>query len=302
MKRCLRLVAPFGSFLLLVGAYAAYFAAPLSAQQVTLTQPIGNTDQGIPLPSSGLTLNTSSATGLAMPVIQQDPTALREITSYRSAINLTTWKDLKGTGVLTSTAAGQSNQNDADNATLWIRERGGYRLDVQESKGTRSTRVDGTYGSTQHADGKIRSMDARDAVTGLLACGALMESTFPQKDATVLDRGMISVDGITLHRLTVEAPWPDHMTDSKGNLTMSVTDLYFDPQIHLLSKSATMVFGSAHTGQALLRVMTYGNYSSVNGTLIPFQYRETLNGQILWTLQLKQAQSNQGLSYNEFHF
>ncbi len=263
---------------------------PLYGQQNPFTQIIGNTDQGIVLPQKTALLP------------RQDVGALAEIRAYRSAVSLGSWIDMQGTGELPSTAPDSTGGRNPENATLWIRAHHGYRLDIQKPKGTSSLRMDGAYGAVQHADGQVRSMDARDAVAGLVAFPALMDVSFPASNVMLIDQGLATVDGAALHRITVEKPWPGNPVDAEGNPLTTVTDLYFNAQTHLLMKSALGILGSQPSPEHLLQVITYGSYSVVNGILVPYLYRETLNGQILWTLQLDKIHLNQGLSDSEFHF
>lgn len=278
------LVLAFGTAL-----YLASF--PLYGQQNSFTQILGNADQGIVLPQS-------------VPLLpRQDAAALAEIQAYRRAISLGTWMDMEGTGQLTSTATDSTGGKSPHNATLWIRDHHGYRLDVEKPNGTSSLRMDGQYGVVEHANGTVRPMDARDAVPGLLAFPALMEANFPTSTVMLIDQGTVSVDGTVLHRITVEKPWPgDPVDPATGNPLTTVTDLYFNPQTHLLMKSAIAVLGSQPSPEQMLEVITYGSYSAANGMLLPQLYRQTLNGQILWTLQLNEVHLNQGLPQSDFHF
>ncbi len=263
---------------------------PSPAQINPLTTVHGTVDQGIvlpqPMPLSG----------------RQDAAALIELRAYRTAVGAGTWTDMVGKGNLTTGGANAVPGNDADPATLWILGHNGFRLDVQKQKGLSSVRMDGTYGIAQHEDGKIKPMDARDAVTGLLAFPSLFEANFPTAQTMLTDQGFATVDGTTLRRISVETSWPDGETDASGASMTAVTDLYFDPQTHLLIKSATAVLGSDVSPEQYLRVVTYGDYRATDGMQIPYRYSETLNGQSLWTLQLSHIQLNQGLSQASFHF
>jgi len=280
--------APTPTPVLVAALYLAIL--PIYGQQNPFTQVLGNTDQGTVLPQSVLL------------VPRQDAGALAEIQAYRSAISLGQWVDMQGTGEFTSTATDSTGGSGPENATLWIWNHYGYRLDVQKPKGMSSLRMDGAYGTVQHADGKMKQMDARDAVAGLLAFPVLMEANFPASNVMLIDQGTAPVDGTALHRITVEKPWPGDPVDATGNPLTTVTDLYFNPQTHLLMKSANGVLGSDPSPERLLRVITYGNYQEVNGMEVPSQYRETINGQILWTLQLNQIRLNQGLPESDFYF
>ena len=278
--------------LALVLSIALYLTTtPSYGQQNPFTQILGNTDQGIVLPQS-------------VPLVsRQDAGALAEIRAYRSAISLGSWMDMQGTGQFTSTATDSTGGKNPHNATLWIRDHHGYRLDVEKPDGTSSLRMDGQYGIVKHANGSVRSMDARDAVAGLLAFPALMEVNFPASSVMLIDQGTVSVDGAALHRITIEKPWPGDPVDAAtGSPLTTVTDLYFNPQTHLLTKSALAVLGSEPSPEQMLEVVTYGGYSAANGMLLPHSYRQTLNGQILWTLELNQIHLNQGLPQSDFHF
>ena len=278
--------------LALVLSAALYLTStPSYGQQNPFNQVLGNTDQGIVLPQS-------------VPLVpRQDAGALAEVQAYRNAISLGSWMDMQGTGQFTSTATDSTGGKNPHNATLWIRDHHGYRLDIQKPNGTSSLRMDGSYGVVQHADGRMRSMDARDAVAGLLAFPALMEATFPASTVMLIDQGPATVDGTTLHRITVEKPWPGDPVDAAtGNPLTTVTDLYFSPQTHLLMKSSLSVLGSQPSPEQMLEVVTYGSYSAANGMLLPHSYRQTLNGQILWTLELNQIHLNQGLPQSDFYF
>ncbi len=271
-------------------ALLAAIPLPLRSQQSINTQPTGNNDQGIQLPQAA----TWSP--------RVDGGAITEITAYRSAIGLTAWEDMMGNGVLSSTGSGLTGSNGQEQATLWIRNHDKCRLDLQKQKGTTSMRIDGYYGAIQHQDGHRKAMDARDAAGEFLVFPALMQATFPPADIMLIDQGIVTVGGTTLHRITMERLWPGGAVDAKGVLRTRVTDLYFNPQTHLLTKSSLGIYGTQPGPNQMLQVISYGNYSSVNGMLIPHTFRETLNGQILWTLQLNNVRVNQGLQASDFHF
>ena len=277
--------------LLLSTAVLCLANLPIYGQQNRFTQITGNADRGVVLPQS------------VQLVPRQDAGALTEIQAFRSAISLGAWQDMHGTGQLTSTATDSSGDKSPLSATLWIRHHHEFRLDIQKPDGTSSLRLDGAYGVAQRADGHTKMMDARDAVSGMFAFPVLMEAAFPNTSVMLIDRGMATVGGATLHRITVESPWPGSPVDAAtGNLMSSVVDLYFNPQTHLLMKSARAIFGLQPNPEPMLEVMTYGEYNAVSGMLLPHSYRQTLNGQILWSLQLNQIQLNSGLTQADFHF
>jgi hypothetical protein len=68
-------------------------------------------------------------------------------------------------------------------------------------------------------------------------------------------------------------------------------------------KSASFVQIDSTNRARYLIVVTYGDYQQVNGTLVPLNLTETMNGQIQWALQLN-TPSVPAASVNSsyFHF
>jgi hypothetical protein len=258
---------------------------PTCAQN-RLTEILGNIDQGVVMPQPIVALG------------RQDPVALQEIQAYRKSVNVAVWTDMKGTGEFTPSAP----NSNVESATLWLLGHNGYRLDIEKNQGRRSIRTQDFYGAVQHAGGQIEPIDVRDAIKPPIAFSLVDGAGFPGANVTLIDQGDVTVDGASLHRISVAIPWPGNPIDAKGNPRTSVTDLYFDPKTHLLMKSANSILGSNPTPERYLRVMTYGDYRAVRGMLVPYNYEETLNGQALWTLQLQQMHLDNGISDSDFHF
>lgn len=261
-------------------------ATSASAQHNNYTQVTGSIDQGVVFPSA--------PTGPA----RQDPAAISEIRLFQQLMGLSVWDDMKGSGTIIFNTSDTSSYN----ASLWIRNQDENRLDVQLPKGTRSTRVTATHGTVQHANGQMTLIDAREAVTGLVGFPIFTETSFPDASTIVVDDGIVSVDGMSLRRVSVERPWKGKPKDASGNLLMSVIDFYFDSQTHLLKKTATAAVGPGGAIGQLIEVVSYDDYQTTNGATLPFAYHATLNGQLLWSLQLKQINLHVGLSDSDFHF
>lgn len=261
----------------------AFSQTAASHTQTDFTRIYGADDQTIPTPAF------LGALG------QKDAAALQELTDYLKAVNVSTWKGLQATGMLTDSSGGSSQ------ATLTVLSGDHSRLDVHTPSGERSTRISGTYGKTLEVDGKGFFMPPVTAKVGLIAFPQLLVSTFPASNASLIDRGQVQIDGKLLHRITVEqAVFAGISSASQRNT--SVIDLYFDPSTHLLLKSASSVQLVSSDSQRYLIVITYGDYQNVQGSLIPFAYSQTLNGKQQWTLQLNNTDLQPSVDTSYFQF
>jgi hypothetical protein len=226
---------------------------------------------------------------------QIDEAALLEITQYRKVIGGTQWNEMQGTGTIS-----QGEQEPFD-ATLSVLGSNKFRLDVTTLHGIRSTRISDVIGVVQQDDSTKQTLPAGTAKNGLLAFPRLLSSTFPDSQTTLLDHGIIQIDGKSLHRITFEGVvFPDDPTFDKDNIC--VLDLYFDPGSHLLIKSAEQAQLDSNDREHYLRVTTYADYRQVDGMLIPYQYSQTLNGQKQWTLNLAEVNLRPSLDASYFLF
>jgi hypothetical protein len=230
---------------------------------------------------------------------RKDAGALQEIVSFLQAVHFNGWTDMEGTGIATLPADSGEGQCSA---TLMILGSDDVRLDLQTAKGVRSIRLSGAMGETQHETGTRTSVPPSTAAIGLFAFSQLFTRNFSVNDLSVVDRGIIQIEGNALHRITLEVPYERKNADGSGHDRDLATDLYFDPASHLLIKSANLIRLGNSGAANLLRVVTYTDYREVNAMLIPFRYTQTLNGQRQWVLQLDQVQFNAGLNSSSFHF
>lgn len=280
-RSCFRLT--LRSFLLTT-MFACLFGSSLIAHaQKDFTRIYGAEDQSVPMPAFTGSLG------------QKDAAALQELIDYLKAVNIGAWKGLQATGTMTD-SSGANNQ-----ATLTVLNSDQFRLDVQTSKGERSTRISGSFGKTLEVDGRSFYTPPATAKAGLLAFPRLLDSTFPNSATSLVDRGQVQIDGRSLHRITIEEPaFPGNAVTDQRNV--SVTDLYFDASTHLLIKSAGAVQLDSADRQRYLVVVTYGDYQKVQGGLLPHQYSQSLNGQRQWTLQLNAANLQPSVDSTYFQF
>lgn len=245
----------------------------------------GNYDQEVPTPQFVIVSDG-----------RQDAGALQEINAFRAITGIQSWNDMAGQGTIR-----YGNHQDAEEqASLEIRQPGEYRLDTGgNGSEQRTVRIAQSRGSWQLGSESPKSIDARDVAVGLFAFPRIEEQAFPGPSDLLIDQGTISVEGGVFHRITLERP-PLARGNANAFSSWVTIDLYFNPKTHLLEKSADCVHGGGPG--TMVRVFTYGQYEKVDGTLFPMTYRETLNGQLAWTLQLSEVHLNTGLSSQDFHF
>jgi hypothetical protein len=224
----------------------------------------------------------------------QDAPALTEVLNHLKVVGANPWIGMQGTGQIT--------YGDTDStsfpATLSILGNSGFRLDSQAAQGPISIRIFNKVGKIQEANGSIHFLPPDTAASGIFQFQLPRLAKFPVPSASLTDRGLVSVNGAQLHRLTFEAP--SGATGTHGAHTV-VTDLYFDPTTHLMAKSANSIHLNG-IGNSFLRVISYSDYRPVGGVMIPFLYTQTLDGQKQWTLQLTEVKLNPALSATFFQF
>ncbi|WP_348269687.1 hypothetical protein P8936_15230 [Edaphobacter paludis] len=231
------------------------------------------------------------------PLGRKDSGALTELTSHLKAVGASPWIGMVGTGQITY----GTKDSTAYGATLSILGSSWFRLDGETSSGPLSVRISLNHGAIQEPDGRQFPVPPDTAATGIFQFAQLRLSNFPGEAESLLDRGPIVVDGVSLHRMTVEFPSVSR-DPATGAHKGIATDLYFDPVSHLLVKSANSIRLDGGHDNDFLRVITYGDYRKVGDSMIPFSYTQTLNGQKQWTLQLTNVQLNPTLNPTFFEF
>jgi hypothetical protein len=243
----------------------------------------GATDSDIAIPDA------------TVPPGQIDEAALAEVSQYLKVIGNTQWTGMQGTGTIS-----QGEQAPLD-AALSILGSNKFRLDVTTPRGLRSIRICDVTGVVQQDNGTKQTLPAATAKNGILAFPLLFSSTFPDPQTTLLDHGVVQIEGKSLHRITLrEVVFPGDPATEKNDI--SVLDLYFDPGSHLLIKSAEHVRLDSNDRARYLRVTTYADYRQANGMSIPYQYSQTLNGQKQWTLNLTEVNLRPSMDASYFLF
>ncbi len=264
---------------------------PLLHAQTDFTRVYGPVDRDVAVPRE---------TGVFGHV---DPAASTEIVEHIKAVGASTWHDMYATGKITYP---NGDKAEVDDATFSILNGDSYRLDINAPQGTRSIRVLGGFGAIQESDGTKDFLLPSTAAQGLAAFPQLRVATFPTNHTSIYDKGTLTVDGKVLHRLAVERPlgsvaMGDYSATKKRTPPDIVTDLYFDPTSHLLSKSAASIRLSGSRSE-FIQCVTYDDYQKIDNSLIPFRFTQSLNGQVQWVLQLDHVELNTGLKQANFHF
>ena len=226
----------------------------------------------------------------------KDAAALAEVVNHRVAVGSDPWIGMQAIGKI-------SYATDTTEYETTFSNLGGdrFRLDAQTSKGEESIRIDGRIGKIQGSDGRIFLIPSDTASLELFPFEMVRTANFPGPEASLLDRGIVSVGGVQLHRITYE--FPSIASDSVAKLQqVNAIDLYFDPISHLLIKSASLILLADSRPIRFLSVVTYGDYRKVGTSMIPFRYTESLEGQQSRTLHISDIQLNPTLSSTYFDF
>lgn len=251
--------------------------------QSQTTRIYGSVDSDVVVPTS---------TGV---IGRSDSGALQEIQDYLAATKTSGCPEIEGKGTIqyAGTDDGQLP------ATLYLKQGTHFRLDITTSEGTRSTRISGASGVMRDESGKSQFLIPDAAITGLLQFQTLACGLMAQHPASYIDDGVVSVDH--LHRITLESPLIPGFRSAPQHTT-SVVDFYFDTVSHLLTKSVTLIRIAGARNQEFIRTITYSDYRDVSGTVVPFRFQESLNGEPTWSLQLNQVQLNGSVADSYFKF
>jgi hypothetical protein len=219
------------------------------------------------------------------PLVRQDSAALAELTAHLKTVGPTLWVALKGTGSMSYSETGQ----DPVPVTICLAGKDRFRLDETTAKGNLSIRTHDSVGEVITPDSKPILLPPETATVGSIHFQLLRLAEFPDPSTSFIDKGLVTVNGRALHRIATDVATRQGIHGGPHPRVLVPLDLYFDPQTHLLIKSATLIKLPSSGREPLLQVMTYSNYQSVNGVLLPFSFRETIDGEFHWAITLTQA-------------
>ena len=207
-----------------------------------------------------------------------DPAALSEVVAHRTAVGGLSWAGMQAVGQVSygssTTSYSVTLSNFGDRA---------FRLDVTTPKGISSTRIYGVMGKQQASDGTTVPITIDNCQAGLFPFELARSVYLQSPSVTLTDGGMSTIDGMTLHRVTLERATLGRNPVTQQRQTV-VIDLYFDPSTHLLVKSRVPV--DIGRNVKLISDVTYSDYRLVGVVRITFQFNETIDGQPYRSVQL----------------
>jgi len=232
-----------------------------------------------------------SATGV---LGEKDAGAFAEIKASLLASSAAAWQSLEGRGTITFP------DGAAHPASLYLAGSRSSRLDIEMASGVRSLRISGLVGKSQDEAGNQGALTPATSSAGVVAFPRIWTDALASTNVSLYDHKIYSGTGENLHRITIEHALDTEVNNSLGKKT-AVTDLYFDPDSHLLLFSVDSL---PFTGMRspLIRVTTYSNRQSFQGVSVPTTIKQTLNGQLQWTLSLSQITLNTNLPTSTFTF
>ena len=176
-----------------------------------------------------------------------------------------------------------------------------FRLDETTDSGSTSIRIHGFDAKERDKTGALHEIPATTAILTVFPFEIPRLPTLLNPVSSVIDQGTVTIGTTQLHRITVEYPTLGRATTSNVPNT-AVIDLYFDPQTHLLEKTATEIALPRTRTSTYLSVVTYSDYRLVGSTLVPFTFTETLQGQPFRTLRLASVDLNPSVDPAYFDF
>lgn len=252
----------------------------LSTQPNTGSRILGKQDSDLPLPPPSVIAG------------RKDAAAVTLLSRYVSQLSATSIQGVQGTGTFT-------DQFGSNPATLTYDNKGSLRLDVSTPKGQTSIRMQGGHGAILGATGSKHTLTPETASGGWLPSSLLLLLKYSDAQTTVIDQGTVSTSAGILHRVTLGFP---ALTPSASSQPTTVIDLYLNPSTDLVIKAVSAIRLDTRDRASYLQVVTFSGYRSQSGSLLPFSYAVTLNGQSQWTLQLDNISLNPSLTASYFSF
>jgi hypothetical protein len=226
---------------------------------------------------------------------ERDTTASAEINQYRRAVGSGSWTGMQGVGQIT-----YGSDTTQFRATLSIVDGKSFLLEAQSPSGQLTIKIHGRVGTIQQGSSNAVAIPPSTAASGLVQFELPLLDSSSGQIASLIEHGSLVLDGHPLHRVAYQTISNSQASNGKSDAV--VTDLYFDPSTHLLVKSANLIELSGGRGNRFLRVITYEDYRTVDGLMVPFRFTQTLNGQKQWTLQFSKVQLNPTLPPSSFQF
>jgi hypothetical protein len=263
-----------------VPAASVLGAESLSTHSISGTRIVGKQDSDLPSPPASVIIG------------RKDTSALAALTKYVSQLSLNSITGVQATGTFT-------DQFSSSPATLTYDNQGSVRLDVSADKGQTSIRMQGGYGAILGPSGSKHTLTSETASGEWLPSPLLLLLKYNDPQTTVIDQGLVNTSNGTWRRITLAFPT---LSPSASTQPTTIIDVYLDLSTNLLTKTVSSIRLDTRDRASYLQVVTIGSYRSQSGSLLPFNYSVSLNGQPQWTLQLDNVSLNPSLTHSYFRF
>ncbi len=237
------------------------------------------------------------------PPPQRDPQAITVLSQTVNAAGgltaVSAIQDYTATGTVTYLWAGQPVQG-----TVTLRQKGAdeFRLDANLQSGIRSWAVSYGAGSVKETDGSAHPVGFANA----LKLGAL---TFPlaeiytdlqDSSTTLIYMGSTQIAGRTVQQIHAQRNFSPQ-SDPDGSLSkLRARDLFIDSSNLQLILIRDILYPPQSFTANYQHEISFSDYRTVNGLLVPFTISEKIAGQQTWIIQLSQTSFNSGLSDSDF--
>ena len=239
----------------------------------------------------------------ATSTVQRDPQALgilaQALATSGGATLIASLRDFTASGSVTYSWAGSQVQGTA---TLRALGMSSFRLDTNLPQGMRSWSATSGKGYVKETTGQVNPIPSHNTMH-------LPALSFPQwKIADILSNAALSVSNsgtstYGTHQLVViHVQLPvDDSSDPGGFIShLSATDLLIDA----VNFQVVTIRDAFHpTRDSMLDVVheiSFADYRLVHGSLVPFSFTESVDGQQTWSIQLKSSTFNTGLTAADF--
>ena len=206
-----------------------------------------------------------------------DASALQQFIDFVRVSRVSGWRGMTAKGTITYSDDVQSYP-----AHLYLRDNAASRLDVEKLEGIESMVFAGNTGGFKKP--KSRFLASSDlSQLGLVAFPRILSPDHPAKNSVLTDHGIVRVENVFLHRISLDDP----ATDATGDPWKTI-DLYFDPTTNYLVESVSFVHLSSSDAARYMVETSYEDYRDENSITLPHRIVQSLNGNTEWTLQLNQ--------------
>jgi hypothetical protein len=121
------------------------------------------------------------------------------------------------------------------------------------------------------------------------------------QSTTIIDMGLVQFGNVKVRQIRTQQNLQFDPTGLLSKVTR--TELFFDPgTLTLIALQDVKHPDRNAVNDPVIHIVTYGDYRSVSGLMVPFSVIETIAGQGTWKIQLSSILFNTGLTDADFQF